>query len=326
MYQNTFKPAQETMIMKTVGITGAAGYVGSRVCYELKKYYHIIPIDNFYKGTVRHIDGIDIIKADIRNRKRMEELLDVDCIIHLAAIPGVEPCEKARELSYDVNVNGTKVIAKICEKRQIPLIFATTFGVMGDPQQFPIKEDHPKNPMHWYGYTKYEGEKIIMEASKGNFPCYILIKSNICGIHAINGHIIFKPTVVNKFVDLVKKKNNILIYKPGTQARNFLPIKDAAHAYRLAVSRVTRASNNPEAFCIASPEAISIKDLAKKIVTISEKYDLSPKIKMVENPRTETLVKDFSVDISKAKKELGFSTEYSIDETVKEILETKNDF
>lgn len=306
--------------MKTVGITGAAGYIGSRVCCELRKHYHVVPIDNFYKGKITQIEGIEIINADIRNQAVMEEIMDVDCIAHLAAIPGVEPCNKVKQLAYDVNVNGTRVIAEICRKHNIPLIFATSFGTMGDPQYFPIDEDHPKNPVHWYGQTKYHGEKIVVNASLGNFPCYLLIKSNVYGIHFVNDTPVFKPTVINKFADAAKTNGEILIYEPGTQARNFLHVKDAARAYGLAVPHILKADPCAESFCIASAEAISIKELAQKVVSIAEEYHFSPSIRLADNPRTETLVEDFSIDTTKALQELGFSPQYTIEKAVREML------
>ncbi|MGD2249933.1 MAG: NAD(P)-dependent oxidoreductase [Candidatus Methanofastidiosia archaeon] len=301
-------------------VTGAAGYIGSRVVYELQKAYTVVGIDNFYKGSFDTFENIQIIRADIRDKSGIEKLLPVDCIVHLAAISGVEPCSTNKELSYDVNVNGTRILAYICKKHGIPLIFATSFGIMGDPQYFPIDEQHPRNPIHWYGQTKYQGEKIVTKAAQ-NFPCYLLIKSNVYGIHSIGGIPVFKPTVVNQFAAKAKSNNTLHIYSPGTQARNFLHVKDAAHAYRLAVDTIVKAEPGVESYCIASPESISINDLAKKVVSIAEEYGYSPSVDMVENPRTETLVTDFSVDISKAQKELQFSPGYTIERAVQEMLE-----
>ncbi len=309
--------------MKMVGVTGAAGYIGSRVCYELKDSYDVIPIDNFHKGTVRKIDDIDVINADVRNKNEMEHLLDVDCIAHLAAIPGVEPCNSAKELSYDVNVNGTRVIAEICKEHSIPLIFATSFGTMGDPQYFPIDELHPRNPMHWYGQTKYQGERIVTDASRDHFPCYLLIKSNIYGVHYIGETAVFKPTVINRFVDAAKSNGKILVYAPGTQARNFLHVKDAAHSYLLAVNKILKAAPGTDSFCVATAEAVSIKEVAKKVVSLAREYGFSPSISMVDNPRTETLVEDFSINITKAQRELGFSPQYTIEKAVREMLQGK---
>ncbi|MBU7027055.1 MAG: NAD(P)-dependent oxidoreductase [Theionarchaea archaeon] len=307
--------------MKTVGVTGAGGYIGSRVVYELKDSYNVVAVDNFYKGTIKKIGDIEVINADIRDKPTMESLFDVDVIAHLAAIPGVEACNKAKELSYDVNVKGTRIIAEICKEHSIPLIFASSFGAMGDIQYFPIDETHPRNPMHWYGQTKYHGERIVAEASLDHFPCYLLIKSNVYGVHTINGAAVFKSTVINKFTDAAKTNGTLSVYKPGSQARNFLHVKDAAFSYRLAVSHIFKASPRAESFCIATSEAVSIKEVAEQVKSIAQEYDLSPEICMVDNPRTETLVEDFSINISKAQKVLGFFPQYTIEKAVREMLE-----
>ncbi|MBU7040130.1 MAG: NAD(P)-dependent oxidoreductase [Theionarchaea archaeon] len=307
--------------MKSIGITGAAGYIGSRVCHELMGEYDIVPVDNFFKGTVHEIAGKEVIEADIRDKTTLEKKLDVDCIVHLAAIPGVEPCNDLKELSYDVNVNGTRVVADICKERSIPLVFATSFGTVGNPQYFPINEEHPRNPMHWYGQTKYHGERIVTEASRDTFPCYLLMKSNVYGVHIVNGTPVFKPTVVNRFVEAVRENEPFRLYKPGSQARNFLHVKDAATSYRLAVSHIMKAGPGAETFCIATAEAVSIEKLARKVQAIAEDYDFHPEIEMRDNPRMETLVEDFSVDISKAQKILGFSPTYTIEKAVREMLD-----
>ncbi|HEC88067.1 MAG TPA: NAD-dependent epimerase/dehydratase family protein, partial [Thermoplasmata archaeon] len=56
-------------------ITGAGGYIGSRVCYELMKDHDIIPIDNFYSSQTDKINGNKILNVDIRNREALEKLL-----------------------------------------------------------------------------------------------------------------------------------------------------------------------------------------------------------------------------------------------------------
>jgi UDP-glucose 4-epimerase len=318
----SFKTKRRMPIMKKVGITGAAGYIGSRVCSELKNHHDIVPIDNFHTGKIRHIDGIRIIEADIRDKKSMERLLDVDCIAHLAAIPGVEPCNKNRELVYDVNVNGTRTIAEICQEQSIPVIFASTFGVIGDPQYFPIDEHHPVRPMHWYVETKFQGEKIISQLSRDHFPSYLLRKSNVYGTHTIDYTTIAKPTVINRFVEAVVIGQPLIIYNPGTQARNFLHVKDAAHAYSLALSHIVKAPQEPEIFCIASAESVSIKGLTDIVISVAEEFDLSPSIEVQKNPRKETLVEDFSITTQKAHDCLGYSPHYTIEQAVREMIET----
>ena len=300
-------------------VTGAGGYIGSRVCYELMKDHDIIPIDNFYSSQTDKINGNKILNVDIRNREALEKLLAFDCIVHLAAISGVQDCEKNPDLAYEVNILGTLNIAYLCCKYKIPLIFASSMAIFGDLKYFPIDENHPRNPINFYGLTKYVGMENIKLFSKNSFPAYIFIISNVYGDHVINGKKITKNTVINKFISSVKENRDMTVYKPGTQARNFIHVKDVASAYRLAVSKIFNEKNCQE-FCLAGNESASVLEISEMIKKYAEKHGYNSRIKFLDNPRKETLVKDFSVDISRIK-EIGFESKYKIKEAIKEMFE-----
>jgi len=300
-------------------VTGAGGYIGSRVCYEFIKDHEIIPIDNFYSSQISEINGNKILNVDIRDREALEKLLPFDCIIHLAAISGIPECANDPELAYEINVLGTLNIAYLSRKYKIPLIFASSMAIFGDLKYFPIDENHPKNPMNFYGFTKYLGTENIKLFSKNSFSTYIFIMSNVYGTHTLNGKKITKNTVINKFINSVKENKDMTIYKPGTQARNFIHVKDVASAYRLAVSKISNEKNCQE-FCLAGNESASVLEISDMIKKYAEKHGYNPRIKFLDNPRNETLVKDFSVDISRIK-EIGFEPKYKIREVIKEMLE-----
>jgi len=299
-------------------ITGAGGYIGSRVCYELMKDHEIIPIDNFYSSQIESINGNKILNIDIRDRKAMEKLMPFDCIVHLAAISGVQDCEKNPDLAYEVNVLGTLNIAYLSRKYKIPLIFASSMAIFGDLQYFPVDEKHPRNPINFYGFTKYLGMENIKLLSKNNFPVYIFIIANVYGTHVLNEKKITKNSVINKFIDSVKKNKEITVYKPGTQARNFIHVKDVGLAYKLAVSKLFNEKGCKE-FCLAENESFSVIEISEMIKKQGERYGYTARTKLLENPRKETLVKDFSVDISRIR-EMGFEPEYSIEEGIEEMF------
>ncbi len=299
-------------------ITGAGGYIGSRVCYELMKDHEIIPIDNFYSSQIESINGNKILNIDIRDRKAMEKLMPFECVVHLAAISGVQDCEKNPDLAYEVNVLGTLNIAYLSRKYKIPLIFASSMAIFGDLQYFPVDEKHPRNPINFYGFTKYLGMENIKLLSKNNFPAYIFIMSNVYGNHILNGKKITKNTVINKFIESVKKNREMTVYKPGTQARNFIHVKDVALAYKLAVSKIFSEKGYKE-FCMAGNESFSVLRISEMIKKYAKKYGYNSKIKFIENPRKETLVKDFSVDISRIK-EIGFEPDYGIEKGIEEMF------
>ncbi len=179
-----------------IAVTGGAGYIGSRVIYELQQAHpdwEITAIDNFYRGTVRSVGDVDIEHVDIRNRDRLEAVLDgADVVMHLAAVSGVDDCEEKQDLAYEVNVQGTDNVAWFCRKTGAALIFPFSMAVIGDPQEFPITVDHPRDPLNWYGRTKLLNERDIETYADGTFPAHQFMISNLYGSHEIDGQTVSK--------------------------------------------------------------------------------------------------------------------------------------
>ncbi|WP_299263674.1 NAD-dependent epimerase/dehydratase family protein, partial [Halorientalis sp.] len=157
-----------------VAVTGAAGYIGSRVVAQLQEdhpEWEITALDNFYLGDLREVGDVSVEHVDIRNRDRLEAALDgADVVLHLAAISGVDDCDDKPDLAYEVNVAGTNNVAWFCRKTGTALCFPFSMAVIGDPQEFPITVDLPRDPLNWYGQTKVLGERAIDTLADGAFP------------------------------------------------------------------------------------------------------------------------------------------------------------
>lgn len=110
--------------------------------------------------------GADINDFDITNIKETEEYIfreKPDAVIHCAAYTQVDKAEDDKELCFDVNVNGTKNIAKICEKMDIKMLYISTDYVFpGEGDSFYEVDDVTK-ALSYYGLSKLEGEKVIQE-------------------------------------------------------------------------------------------------------------------------------------------------------------------
>lgn len=145
--------------MKKVLITGADGFFASRFYEFYKNKYEIIPL--------RRAD------LDIRDENRALELLNFhkpDLVIHTAAVADTKKCEDNPELSYDINVLGTKNIAKACSSIEAKLIYLSTEQLYnGNEERGPYSEDkNLPRPNTVYGKHKLIAEKelqsIIEEA------------------------------------------------------------------------------------------------------------------------------------------------------------------
>ena len=119
-----------------------------------------------YNKNIINLKNVETLKIDITNKKNCEKIFDVkpDIIINTAAITNVDYCEKFERNAFDVNVTGTKNIAKIAEKLGSKLIHISTDAVFSGSKKFYVEEDKP-NPISVYGKTKLESEKIISKVN-----------------------------------------------------------------------------------------------------------------------------------------------------------------
>lgn len=319
----------------SIGITGAAGFIGSRVVKRLRDAHpdwDITAIDNFYLGTVRQIEDVSVQHVDIRNRHILEEVFeDVDIVLHLAAVSGVDDCESNPDLAYDVNVTGTGNIGWFCRKTGAGLVFPFSMAVLGDPESFPITVRNARDPMNWYGRTKHLGEQTIEALATDAFPAHLFLKSNLYGEHDINGQRVTKNTVINFFVNRVFEGEPLTVYEPGTQARNYIHVDDVARAYVKSTERMAEqlaaGDTTVEKYEIASGESPSVMAVAELVQRIArEEVNRDVDIELVENPRGyETLVEEFSVDTSRATDQLGWEPKQRVEDSVRKLIQEKED-
>jgi nucleoside-diphosphate-sugar epimerase len=310
-----------------VAVTGAAGYIGSRVLWQLQRDHpdwDIVALDNFYLGQVRQVGDVTIEHVDIRSRDRLEEsLAGSDVVLHLAAISGVDDCDEKPDLAYEVNVVGTNNVAWFCEKTGTPLAFPFSMAVIGDPDSFPITVDMVRDPLNWYGETKVLGERVIETMAEGSFPAHLFMISNLYGAHEVDGQEVSKNTVINFFVNRALAGETLTVYEPGTQSRNFVHVKDVANAFCLSVeSLVDEDRTGAREFEIASEEDPSVMAVAELVQRVaSEVRGLDTDVALVENPRSaETMVESFGVSTERIADVLGWEPAETVEASIHELL------
>lgn len=144
------------LMFKKILVTGGNGAIGSYVS-EVFKDSNIILTG---KDTLDITKKSQVLKQVNKHRP--------DLIIHLAALTNVDYCEENKSIAMKVNFGGTKNIAMVCKKYNIPLVYistATVFDGKNPPHGGYTENDKP-SPINVYGKTKLLGEEIVKKILK----------------------------------------------------------------------------------------------------------------------------------------------------------------
>ncbi|MBW2342347.1 MAG: UDP-glucose 4-epimerase GalE [Deltaproteobacteria bacterium] len=175
--------------MKSVLVTGGAGYIGSHVVKLLGEHtdYGITVIDNLSTGKKEAVLYGDLIVEDVSNTKALSEIFSerkFNAIIHFAASI-VVPESVADPLKYYSNntINTINLIRFALENEVSFFIFSSTAAVYGMPEEIPIKETGSLNPINPYGMSKLMSERVLVDAAQAhhNLRYIILRYFNVAG-------------------------------------------------------------------------------------------------------------------------------------------------
>jgi dTDP-4-dehydrorhamnose reductase len=148
--------------MKNILITGGTGLLGKALIERAPKGTNII-------GTYSKNHQPDVgnyakfVRADILDIQQYVKLFkefSPDVVLHAASIGSPDFAEKNKELTWKVNVEGTKNILELCIKNGADLIFTSSNGIY-DGDHAPYGEEDATKPLNYYGVTKLEAEKLI---------------------------------------------------------------------------------------------------------------------------------------------------------------------
>ncbi|WP_148359268.1 dTDP-4-dehydrorhamnose reductase [Peribacillus simplex] len=132
-------------------VTGFSGQLG----YDVVKEGNSRGLEMY--GTSSRI-------LDITNKQSVSQYiteLKPNVIIHCAAFTAVDKAEDDKDSCYDVNVNGTKYLAEAAKLIGAKFVYISTDYVFDGQGNEPFTENDIPKPVGYYGFTKYEGEKIV---------------------------------------------------------------------------------------------------------------------------------------------------------------------
>lgn len=323
--------------MKTILITGGAGFIGSNfVRFMLRKYadYKIINIDFLtYAGNLDNLKDVihnpnhTFIRADIRDRKKIEEifsLYDIDFVVNFAAESHVDRSIEEPDVFLSTNVIGTQTLLDVAKshwklnpkdkyskkyKEGVKFLQVSTdevYGALGEIGKFV--ETMPLMPNSPYSASKASADLVVRAYHETyGMPINITRCSNNYGPYQFPEKLI--PLMINNCL----QEKELPVYGDGMQVRDWLHVLDHCSAldivlHKGVVGEVYNIGGNNEKTNIEIVKLI-IKTLGK-----SERL-----IKYVKDRPGHD--RRYAIDNTKITTQLGWYPSYTFEQGIKETIE-----
>ena len=278
---------------KKILVTGGLGYIGSHVVVELQKVgYHVVIIDNLSNSEITVLDKIEDISGekpmfeniDLKNKALVSDFfkrhLDIDGVIHFAALKAVGESVKNPLMYYENNINTlVYILQELNNLKARNIIFSSSCTVYGQADELPISETaEEKEPESPYGITKKVGEKIIKDT------CYVNKSLNAISLRYFNpigahsssriGELpIGTPQNLVPYITqtAIGIRKQLSVFgddyptRDGTCIRDYIHVVDLAKAHVISINRLLQKENseNYEFFNIGTGKGSSVLEVIK---------------------------------------------------------------
>lgn len=300
-------------------VIGGAGFIGSNICKKLVgrgydvgifdlflqyipsakyKYYDILQFR--LKTLIKQ--GVKIFRGDARYKDNVGHIIKLfkpDRIIHLAAMPISSMSNIYIEEALESTIASTTNILQIIKDLDFikRFVYTSSSMVYGDFQYSPADEEHPTKPKDIYGGAKLCGE-VMTEAFHERFGInYTIIRPSA----------VYGPTDINERVSQIFIEDGLdgkeLVVKGDDSRLDFTYVEDAAEGFVLAALSEKAKNHTFNITCGEGRSLLEYVDILKKFIP-----DLRVRIETAD----KKIPKRGALDISKARKLLGYDPKYKL--------------
>ena len=319
-------------------VTGGLGYIGSHTCVELLEQGHdVVVIDNLYNSEISVKERIeelgkkeiDLYVSDMLEKDKIDQIFDeheIDAVIHFAGYKAVgESVRKPLEY-YNNNLGITlNLLFSMKEHNVKNIVFSSSATVYDSSNESPLREDMKIGATNPYGYTKVMIEQILRDlfVSDNEWRIILLRYFNPIGSHE-SGLIGENPKgIPNNLMPYVAQVASGKLEKlhvfgddydtpDGTGVRDYIHVVDLARGHILSLDK-TEGKNGVFTYNLGTGNGVSVLDLVhafEKVNNIEIPY-------VIDDRRPGDLATVYA-DPTKAEKELGFKTEKTVEDMVRD--------
>lgn len=320
-------------------ITGGTGYIGSHtVLAFLEAGHNVSIIDNLSNSNEVIIQKLELLsskkldfqKIDLINSNSLDNFFanrNIDAVIHFAGLKAVSESVQYPERYFRNNIVGTINLLSAMQKNNVKkLIFSSSATVYGDPEYFPIDENHPTSSINPYGRSKLHLEEIIQDIAyaDSNFFAICLRYFNPIGAH-YSGLIGESPSgIPNNLMPYIievasKKLPHLKVFgddydtPDGTGVRDYVHVQDIANGHLSAFEYLknTSAKTNHHFFNLGTGSGTSVLELVRQF---EKTTNIIIPIQITER-RSGDIAQSYA-EISKARQILNWKAEFGLEEMI----------
>ncbi|MGO8818010.1 MAG: UDP-glucose 4-epimerase GalE [Terriglobia bacterium] len=257
-------------------VTGGAGYIGSHTAKALAKAGHEpLVLDNLSAGHRWAVKWGRLLEWDLADTELLPQFLEkerVEAVMHFAANLLVgESVQNPRKYYWNNVVNTLRLLDTMLEAGVKRIVFSSSAAVYGNPQQVPIPEDHPKEPVNPYGETKLAMERALQWYGKAYGVKWVALRYfNAAGAdpdgelgedHDPEAHLI--PLTIKAALG---ERPHVEIYgtdyptPDGTAIRDYIHVADLGDAHVRALGYLAEGGES-RAFNLATGRGYSVREV-----------------------------------------------------------------
>jgi UDP-glucose 4-epimerase len=296
-------------------VTGGAGFIGSHIADRLvNDGYTVVIVDNLSTGKKEYVNPKAAFhKIDITDFNSLDEVFEKEkpeIVDHHAAQVNVRVSMTDPDMDAKINIMGSLNVLKCALRYNVKkFIFASTGGaIYGEPENLPVSEDTPTNPLSPYGLAKLTVENYIKILSNLNgLPYTILRYSNVYGPRQI---VKGESGVIALFTQRMLEGKVPVIFGDGTHTRDYVYVSDVVDANMLALKR-----GSGKTFNIGTATRVDVNEVYDKLES-HLKSGIKPKF----GDEIPGEVHHIALDYGYIHSEMGWEPKYDFDRGVKSTV------